>query len=158
MPADINALREAIAAEAAAMIAFVALLEKEKQVLVTGTPDEILASAAQKSALASQLTHAGTQRDAALAALGVAQTRQGVDEFLTNQAADLQPAWATLLDLAHKANQLNSSNAALVNSRLQTNQQALAVLLSSTGETSNTVYGPDGHSKHDSTPRPLGSA
>lgn len=159
MPANLIALRESIAAEAAAMIAFITRLEEEKQLLLTGSPDEIIASADKKSALVTQLTHAGIERDAALTALGVNQSRQGVNDFLAAQAVDLQSAWATLLDLARTANQLNSNNAALVNARLQTNQQALAVLLATSGQvTENVVYGPDGHSKHGNTPRPLGSA
>lgn len=160
MPAKLSGLHEAIAAEAAAMIAFVSLLEEEKQLLLNGSPDEILANNEKKSALVVQLTHAGNARDAAFSALGVEQTRQAVNDFLAAQkATDLQSAWATLIDLARTANQLNGSNATLLNSRLQTNQQALSILLSASGQTAdNTVYGPDGHSKHGSTPRPLGSA
>lgn len=159
MPQDTRRLREAIAAEAAAMIAFVSLLEAEKQLLLDGDAEQLLVNVEKKTALVAQLTQAGNQREQALTDLGAENSRASVNEFMARQDSDLQSAWATLLELAKTANQLNSTNASLVNSRLQHNQQALSVLLGAAGVSpGDAVYGPDGHQKHGNIPRPLGSA
>jgi flagella synthesis protein FlgN len=58
--------------------------------------------------------------------------------------------------LANQAQQLNTTNGELIQSRMRYNQQALGVLFSSSKNASN-LYGPDGQANMGSSGRHLGS-
>lgn len=152
-------LPAAIAAESAVLQRFVAVLEEEQKRLIGGNADAVLPLLEQKTALITELGNAGLQREAALQALGVEPEKEAINTWLATAPKEVRLAWQNLMDLAQAANRLNSTNGQLINTRLQHNQQALAVLMNATGGlASNTTYGPDGHQKHDSGSRKLGSA
>lgn len=155
-----DALRAAIAAEAAAMIAFVDLLEQEKGFLISGTVDEIIAITERKNTLLAQLGQASAARDKIFAELDLGNaSATDIQGFLLTRDSNLEAAWVSLLDIARKANQANRVNASLVSSRLQQNQQALALLRAANGDVDlGATYGPDGQTTMSSNRRPLGSA
>lgn len=155
------ALTAAISAETAALQRFIAVLEQEQQLLIGGDADAVLPLLEQKTELITLLGNAGQQREAALRTLGVEPQKAAMEAWFAGVGvdADLQARWQTLLGLAQQANQINSINGQLINTRLQHNQQALSILMNAAGTLGdNSTYGPDGHAKHDSGSRPLGSA
>ncbi len=154
-----GALVKAIAAETEALKAFIAVLEEEQKLLISANADAIVPLLDRKTALITELGTAGQQREAALQALGVSNTRESLDLFFAAASTELQTDWQKLMSLAQAANQLNTTNGTLINTRLQHNQQALAILMSAAGAGSEVpTYGPDGHQKHGSGTRTLGSA
>ncbi|HWU84960.1 MAG TPA: flagellar protein FlgN [Rhodocyclaceae bacterium] len=151
-------LLEAIAAESAALRHFIAILEEEQQLLIGGNADAVLPLLERKTALINELGSAGQQREAALQAQGVATRKEDLEAWFGKAAPDLRNAWQDLLALAQDANRLNATNGQLINTRLQHNQQALAILMNAAGSLGDSTYGPDGHQKHGSGSRTLGSA
>jgi flagella synthesis protein FlgN len=134
---------------------FIAVLENEQQILISGDADSLLPLAEQKSKLATQLSGLAEQRQ---------QMLTKTESTLTTMAAwlatlsDPAPAaaWQTLLELAGQARELNTLNGKLIAERMRHNQQALAILLSAGGKAA--LYGPDGQTRMTGGGRPLGSA
>ena len=153
-----KSLLSAIATETAALRRFITVLEEEQKLLISGNADAVLPLIEQKTALIAELGVAGQQREAALKALGVEIRKEAMEVWIANAAAELKAPWQSLLELAQTANRLNSTNGQLINTRLQYNQQALAVLVNASGSLSDDTYGPDGHKSAGSSSRPLGSA
>jgi flagella synthesis protein FlgN len=156
MPAPLLA---AIAAETAALQRFIAILEQEQKLLISGNADAVLPLLEAKTGLIAELGTAGQAREAAFRALGVELRKEALDAWFADAPAELQNPWQKLLGLAQTANQINSTNGQLINTRLQHNQQALAILMNASSDLGDhSTYGPDGHQKHGSGSRPLGSA
>lgn len=154
-----TALRTAIAAEISALQSFIATLEEEQRLLISGDADAVLPLLEKKTALIAELGNAGQQREAAFQSLGVAISKDAMETWVAGSAADFQTQWQTLLELAQTANRINSTNGQLINTRLQYNQQALSILMNAAGNLGdNSTYGPDGHKTTGSGSRPLGSA
>lgn len=152
-------LLAAIAAESAALQRFIAVLEEEQKLLISGNADAVLPLLEKKTALIAELGSAGQQREAALQALGVPISKEAMEAWFANATADFQAQWQTLLELAQTANRINSTNGQLINTRLQYNQQALSILMNAAGNLGDSsTYGPDGHKTTGSGSRPLGSA
>ncbi len=152
-------LSQAITAESRILKTFISVLEEEQKLLISGNADAVLPLLEQKTGLVAELGSAGKQRDAALSTLGVSTTREGTEAFFAKADTALQAEWAELLTLAQSANRLNTTNGKLINTRLQHNQQALAVLMNAAGSLGEAgTYGPDGHQKHGGGSRTLGSA
>jgi len=151
-------LLSAIAAETAALQRFIAVLEEEQKLLISGNADAVLPLIEQKTALIAELGAAGQQREAALQALGVEIRKEAMEAWIAGAAAELKAPWQALLELAQAANRLNSTNGQLINTRLQYNQQALSILVNASGSLSDDTYGPDGHKSAGASSRTLGSA
>ena len=151
-------LLSAIAAETAALQRFIAVLEEEQKLLISGNADAVLPLIEQKTALIAELGSAGQQREAALQALGVEIRKEAMEAWVAGAGAELKAPWQALLELAQTANRLNSTNGQLINTRLQYNQQALSILVNASGSLSDDTYGPDGHKNAGASSRPLGSA
>lgn len=128
--------------EVAAMQAFVALLEREQEMLGKGRIDDLLPLVDEKNRLAATLASIADRRSQALAAAGLAADRAGVSALLAMQAdADgARALWSSLLSLASRARELNRVNGELIGLRMQHNSQALQTLLG----TPLGLYGPDG--------------
>lgn len=134
------------AAEAAALQRFVALLERERKVLIKGEVDRLFDIVREKNDLAVQLALLSTQRGSVLAADGLAPDRSGMAAWFAAHpaASDAQGVWSSLLSLASEARELNRDNGNLIQLRLQHNAQALEALLGANA--SLKLYGPDGQS------------
>lgn len=154
-----SALLAAINAETAALQAFVTVLEEEQKLLISGDADAVLPLLERKTALITELGVAGQQRETALQAQGISSNKESLEGYFAGSPQALKEAWQQLLVLAQSANQLNTTNGKLINTRLQHNQAALSILMNAAGSLGeNATYGPDGHQKHGSGSRPLGSA
>jgi flagella synthesis protein FlgN len=151
-------LTSAIAAETAALQRFIAVLEEEQKLLINGDADAVLPLLEKKTGFIAELGAAGQQREAALQELGIEARKEAIEAWFAGAPADFQVQWQKLLELAQTANRLNSTNGQLINTRLQYNQQALAVLMNAAGNLGDDTYGPDGHKTAGAGSRTLGSA
>lgn len=131
-----------IEVEVAALQGFVALLEKEQEILGQGRTDDLLPLVERKNELAATLANLADQRSQALVTAGLAADRAGMSALLAMQSdADGACAlWSSLLTLAARARELNRVNGELIGLRMQHNSQALQALLG----TPLGLYGPDG--------------
>jgi flagella synthesis protein FlgN len=150
-------LARALNEETHALRAFVGLLEDEQRALFDGNADQLLVIAEEKNRASSQLSRLGLSRAHWLSARGFGSGRAAVTTWLNQLAHDStqRAAWRQLLELASRAHALNQENGALIHSRMQHNQQALAVLLSASGQA--MLYGPDGQTFAGPGKRHLGS-
>lgn len=158
---DRAAFVAALEAERNAFDAFVGVLEAESAALNTGDVEALITLAQSKSEKVSILSRLSESRRAFLRAAGFSPDRTGMSGWLVaHGGADgprLSALWNTLLDHAVRAQQLNESNGALIESRLRFNQAALASLQAAARQT--TYYGPDGTTRlPGSQGRDLGSA
>lgn len=143
-------------AERDALEVFIALLETEQQALVKGDADQLLALADSKIQTALELSKlANTRNDGLLAREGKIEPG-GMTAWLQANAANCLPIWNSILQLAEKAQQLNRTNGILIQTKLRHNQQALMVLNNAANST-NGLYGPDGHPNLSASGRTLGS-
>lgn len=133
--------------ELAALRGFVAALQQEQQILVSGDIDRLLPVVEKKTGLAASLARFADQRQRLLSAAGLPNDRNGIETWLTGQAvsAEIRNDWASLVALTAEAQTLNESNGKLIAMRMQHNQQALNVLLAAANQA--TLYGPDGQTK-----------
>lgn len=126
--------------------------------LGSGDIDGLLALVDRKLALAARLDDAATRRNNELAKAGFEAGREGMLSWLSTLPAtdDNQERWRELLAAAREARDINETNGKLIASRLQGNQQALAILTAAADQAA--TYGPDGHTKTATGGRPLGAA
>jgi flagella synthesis protein FlgN len=156
-----DAFVAALGAESEAFDAFVGLLEAEAVALDAGDLDGLIALAQAKSEKVAALSRLSESRRAYLRAAGFPPDRLGMSEWLVARGgADgprLSGVWNNLLERAARAQRLNESNGALIESRLRFNRAALAALQEAARQT--TFYGPDGTTRLSAgTGRDLGSA
>ena len=131
---------------------FVALLASEQQSLLNNDTDTLLALSESKTQSANQLIDMAKNRRAALLTNGI----ENMETWLAKHAPERQGMWAEIRKLADEAQQLNTTNGELINSRIRNNQQTLNVLFSSAKNAAN-LYGPDGQTNINSSGRHLGS-
>lgn len=139
-------LSELLAEELSSVKRFCALIEEERSVLKGTQADRLPAIAAEKSALAAQLSKLERQRDALLAKNGLPRGRSGTELWLEARpnAKEEHRRWREILALAVQARDGNEANGRLINILLNQNQDALAVLLSGGRD---SIYGADGQSR-----------
>ena len=154
---DSPSLDQILSEETRELRAFLLLLDREQQALLDGPVDQLLPIAQEKNQTASRLNALALRRIEWLAAQGFGTGREAVAAWLGRLAQNAPPrvAWQTLLELAIRARRLNEENGALIRTRMQHNQQALAVLLAASDQA--TLYGPDGHTLAGPGKRHLGS-
>lgn len=133
-------------AEVTALKKFVALLERERQLLAAGETDGLHNLVSEKNGLAVQLTALGARRGEFLLASGLSADHAGIHAWLDAHPADdrARSTWRLLLSLAAQARELNMANGDLIQIRMQQNAQALDALVGATA--SLRLYGPDGQS------------
>jgi flagella synthesis protein FlgN len=79
-----------------------------------------------------------------------------MEKWIAKNAPASHMLWAEIRKLAAEAQQLNSTNGELIQSRMRNNQQALSVLYNSSKNAAG-IYGPDGQANIGSSGRHLGS-
>lgn len=138
-----ESLSELLVRELSDLRRFCSLLEEERKVLTGAQADRLPDIAAEKSALAGQLSHLETRRDALLTKGGFPRGRPGIEAWLARQSnADVERRhWHELLKLAAQARDENETNGRLINLLLKQNQEALSALLSGGTE---SIYSADG--------------
>lgn len=137
---------------------FVELLQNEQKSLQGGDVDRLVSLAQLKSDKVVALAQIEDKRNRALAAAGFAPDQRGMEAWLKQHATNFPEArkiWKELLSKARQAQNLNLANGAMIQQKLQHNQQALAILQAAANQSS--TYGPDGqtHAGRRSG-RPLG--
>lgn len=142
---------------------FLAVIETERQALVSGKIDQLPAIAEKKSALATRLATLESQHENALHEAGFAAGREDVVAWLAANAPPSAPAtpaipalWQQLITLAAEAKRENETNGKLIGAQMQQNQQALGLLLRKSADA--TTYDAGGQQKSVTGRRPLGSA
>lgn len=143
-------------AESGAFLDFVRLLQTEQEVLIQGEVDKLIELARLKSEKVVQLSQFAERRSRFLASQGL-EPSGGMEQWLSRHGADnprLGENWKRLLERAKEAQHLNQTNGLMIETRLQHNQQALAVLQAAANQVS--LYGPDGQARSTGLGRPLG--
>lgn len=136
---------------------FIALLQREQDLLKAGDTETLLPLLDTKNALAAALAALAQARERTLAELALPAGRAGMEAWLSQQAnASLRPVWDDLLELARQARALNELNGKLIGLHLAHNQQALAALMSAANQA--MTYGPDGQRQTGLGGRIIGSA
>jgi len=123
---------------------FIDILEKEQNALVHGNIEDLDYFASQKTHITKKLADFGNKRDQYLTAKGLSLDTKCINNLLISENNNTATGaiWTDLLQLAKTAKQLNQTNGAIITTRLQQSQQALAALQSAAGTVS--LYGPKG--------------
>jgi flagellar biosynthesis/type III secretory pathway chaperone len=82
-----------------------------------------------------------------IASLGLTANRDGVEAWAKTTGVAAVDIWRSLLEVASEAHHTNRINGTLIQTNLQHNQQALAVLLAVASK--SNLYGPDGQPKNE---------
>ena len=143
--------------EAAQLRGFLDLLSREQKSLADGDLERLLPLATEKNECFTRLSGLGEARGRALAAAGLAASRQGMETWLAQQpeAGKIRRDWQEFLDLAEQARTLNETNGKLIATRLSHNRQAFSTLMSAANQAA--LYGPDGQARPVGGGRSLGS-
>ena len=138
------ALAQTVVAEAQTVEQFVELLKLEQGSLSRGDTDALVGHAERKMEFAARLNELAAERNAALASLGFAADRAGVEAWCAKHPAEevAAKAWVRVIALAGEARELNRLNGELIRLRMQYNAKALEALRG--GASSLDLYGPDG--------------
>lgn len=132
----------ALTAEHAALVDFVALLQREQGMLTENLTDQLIELSEQKSKQAMRLNQLAETRRTLLQnnipQLGVA----AIQAWLKTHSPAGLLAWQKVLSLAVQAQQLNNVNGELIQMKLRHNQQALSALSNAVNKAN--LYGPDG--------------
>lgn len=123
---------------------FVEILQKEQNALIQGEGEDLDFLASNKAQMVKQLADLGELRNRYLESRGLARDSKGMDAWLAEDPANAKSAavWSDLLRLARIAQQLNQTNGAIIEMRLQNYQRAFAALQGAAGITA--LYGPKG--------------
>lgn len=149
-------LLAALAAEHAALLKFVALLEREQGMLVENQNDQLLELSEQKSGDALELNKLAETRRALLKQHLPQLTADGIRNWLETHSPDGLALWKEIAALAGRAQMLNNANGEVIQMKLRHNQQALAVLSNAANQAN--LYGPDGQASFSpGSGRSLGS-
>jgi len=137
--------------------AFLALLERERQALSASDAEPLMAICAEKNQASDRLHAIGLRRSEWLANQGYGRGRAAVSAWLATLPSHVpqHAAWQQLMGLATRARNLNEESGALIRTRMQHSQQALAVLLAASDRAA--LYGPDGQTLGAPGKRHLGS-
>jgi flagella synthesis protein FlgN len=149
-------LLSALAAEHAALLNFVALLEREQGMLTGNLTDQLLELSEQKSADALSLNELAEARRSLLRKNLPQLGAEAIHTWLGTHRPQGLAVWQEILALAERAQQLNQTNGELIQMKLRRNQQLLAVLSNAVNKAN--LYGPDGQASFSpGSGRSLGS-
>lgn len=138
----ITKLLAALTAEHAALVSFVALLEREQGMLVENRTDQLLELSEQKTTDALGLNELAEARRSLLQKDIPVLSVEAIQAWLEAHSAQGLAIWEKIHGLAEVAQQLNRTNGELIQMKLRHNQQALAVLSNAVNKAN--LYGPDG--------------
>jgi len=137
--------------ELAELRKFVALLNSEQELLLCNDTENLLTLSEVKSQLASQLvTMASTRRKSLLK-----KNDDTMEIWVNKHAPQFKKLWQEIRTIADQAQQINTTNGELIQSRMRYNQQALGILFSSSKNAAN-LYGPNGQADMGGSGRHLG--
>lgn len=138
--------------ELIALREFVALLSSEQKSLLDNDSEKLLALSEVKTNAANQLMEMSRLRRQKL----LGSSPDNMETWIAKHAPQSRAIWNDIRKLADQAQQLNTTNGELINSKMRNNQQALNVLFNSAKNAAG-LYGPDGQANLNSSGRHLGS-
>lgn len=138
--------------ELAELRKFVALLTSEQQSLLNNDTDSLLALSESKTQAANLLMEMSNSRRKAL----LTNSKDTMEMWISRHAPNSLAVWNEIRQLAAQAQNLNTTNGELIQSRMRHNQQALGVLYNSSKSAAG-LYGPDGQANISNSGRHLGS-
>ena len=138
--------------ELAELRKFVVLLNSEQQSLLSNDTDSLYTLSEAKSQLAGHLVEIANSRRKSL----LTKNDDTMENWVVKHAPQCKTLWKDIRTLANQAQQLNTTNGELIQSKMRFNQQALSVLFSSSKSAAN-LYGPNGQANMGSSGRHLGS-
>ncbi len=134
-----------------------AILNKERQLLISSESDEILQMAALKQTLLAELEQLARQQEIILQTEGFSAGKSGLEAFIANQTPNNAQQLNNVLDeLRATANQCrdnNQINGGIVNVNRQYLHRALSLLRGRNNEV--TAYGPGGEYTNQVVRQPL---
>jgi len=139
--------------ERAALHAFVVLLEKEQEVLLSTDIDPLLTFADTKTKSAQKLAEMGVSRRQLMAPN---PNKLDTSAWIKQYAPTCSSIWDDVRELAARAHHLNHTNGEVIQLKLRSNQQALNALLGAAQNTT-ALYGRDGQPSLPVSGRTLGS-
>lgn len=130
MSLDINALREMIAQDSAALVQLKQLLTYEREQLEQRKQDELPKIIEKKSVLVDQLSTSAKQRQHILTTLGLPSNAAGWDTFLQRNAATLPLCndWKLLIAEFEECQKMNDINGKMIARSQQTLNHLLDLL------------------------------
>jgi flagella synthesis protein FlgN len=135
-------LISALTTEHLALLNFVALLEREQEMLVANLTDRLLELSEQKSSDAIALNEFA-QTSRTLLQTNIPQLSvDSIHAWLGKHSPEGLAIWQKNLTLAKRSQQLNRANGEVIQMKLRHNQQSLAVLSNAVNRAN--LYGPDG--------------
>ena len=138
--------------ELAELRKFVVLLTSEQQLLLDNDTESLLTLSEAKTTAATHLIEIGNSRRKTLLSGSI----HSMEVWLSKHAPNSGSLWSEIRKLAEQAQNLNSTNGELIQTRMRHNQQALGVLYNSTKSAAG-LYGPDGQANINNSGRHLGS-
>lgn len=149
-------LLSVLTAERAALLNFIALLEREQGMLVENLTDQLLELSEQKSTDALNLNELAETRRTLLRKNLPQLGADAISAWLETHSPQGLAVWQEILALAERAQRLNRTNGELIQMKLRSNQQLLAVLSNAVNKAN--LYGPDGQTSFSpGSGRSLGS-
>lgn len=149
-------LLSALTAERAALLSFIALLEREQGMLVENLTDQLLELSEQKSTDALNLNELAETRRALLRKNLPQLGADAIRAWLGTHSPQALTIWLEILALAERAQRFNQTNGELIQMKLRRNQQLLTVLSNAVNKAN--LYGPDGQTSFSpGSGRSLGS-
>lgn len=133
-------------AEAFAMRALHALLEREQACLSAGDADGCAALLTEKAVLVAAMAGHASLRHQRLAAAGFPADELGMRYWLASAPAGVRAAWETLMSVTREAHELNQINGMLLGQLATRNRRALEAL-GAVG-TGPALYGPAGQTDY----------
>jgi flagella synthesis protein FlgN len=137
--------------ERTALQAFIGLLEREQQILLTPDAEPLLDLSNEKTRAAEALTALVKQR-----AQYISAGPGKVEAWLRSNAAVAVDVWTDIQKLGVQAQQMNQTNGELIQVRMRYNQQALQTLISASEQTAG-LYDTKGKTNMPGSGRTLGS-
>lgn len=137
--------------ERTALQAFVGLLEREQQILLSPDAEPLLDLSTEKTRAAEALTALVKKRAQYLSA-GPGE----IEAWLRSNAAIALDVWKDIQKMGAQAQQMNKTNGDLIQVRMRYNQQALQALLGASEQAAG-LYDPKGKASLPTSGRPLGS-
>lgn len=149
-------LLSALTAERAALLNFIALLEREQGMLVENLTDQLFELSEQKSTDALNLNELAETRRALLRKNLPQLGADAIRAWLGTHSPQALTIWLEILALAERAQRFNQTNGELIQMKLRRNQQLLVVLSNAVNKAN--LYGPDGQTSFSpGSGRSLGS-
>ncbi len=153
---SLSGLSRILIEELALLRDFIAALKSEQDLLVGGEIDSLTPILEEKGRLAAELGQRIARRNQALSSAGMESEKASMAVWLAGQPAATQAGWEAILSLAKEARLMNEINGNLIKTRMQNNQQALAVLQAASNQV--LLYGKDGQQLSGSGGRHFGAA